>query len=165
MSQPPFLSFLEAVVAKGGFETDDVLAALLPLMKQVLAAHEAGLVAPLNGIQDLVITETGQLRFDPAKAGSAQKNTRKVEALQLPISQAMEVVSESRRTADMDEGTLRVTDLRVGSTETVTKPVFLPNYQSWEHAMGHHDELTDLFSLGLLLGSMACGLDFSDPRE
>ena len=53
--------FLEAGVAKGGFETDDVLAALLPLMKQVLAAHEAGLVAPLNGIQDLVVTEQGQL--------------------------------------------------------------------------------------------------------
>ena len=51
--------FLEAGVAKGGFETDDVLAALLPLMKQVLAAHEAGLVAPLDGIQDLVVTEPG----------------------------------------------------------------------------------------------------------
>ena len=38
-NQPAFLQFLEAGVAKGGFETDDVLAALLPLMKQVLSAH------------------------------------------------------------------------------------------------------------------------------
>ena len=45
-NQPPFLKFLAAGVANGGFETDDTLAALLPLMKQVLAAHEAGLVAP-----------------------------------------------------------------------------------------------------------------------
>jgi len=31
----PFLKFLDAGVSKGGFETDDVLSALLPLMKQV----------------------------------------------------------------------------------------------------------------------------------
>ena len=42
-TQPAFLSFLEAGVGQGGFETDDALAALLPLMKQTLAAHQAGL--------------------------------------------------------------------------------------------------------------------------
>ena len=46
--QPPFLKFLETDAAKGGLETDDVLAALLPLMKQVLAgishAHKAGII-------------------------------------------------------------------------------------------------------------------------
>ena len=44
-NQVPFIKFLEAGVAKGGFETDDALSALLPLMKQVLAAHTAGMVA------------------------------------------------------------------------------------------------------------------------
>ena len=55
----PFLQFLRNGVAKGGFETDDVLAAILPLMKQVRAVHEAGLVAPLDGIQHLTIAEQG----------------------------------------------------------------------------------------------------------
>jgi hypothetical protein len=54
--EAPFLKFLEAGLARDGFETDDVLAALLPLMKQVSAAHEAGLVAPLDGIQDLIVS-------------------------------------------------------------------------------------------------------------
>src|SRR5438128_342875 len=98
LKQPPFLKFLEAGVAKGGFETDDVLAALLPLMKQVLAAHEAGLVAPLDGIQDLVVTEAGLLMFGRAKVNSPEKNTGKVEALQSPVSSAVEVIAESRRT-------------------------------------------------------------------
>ena len=57
LAEAPFLAFLEAGIAKGGFETDDVLAALLPLMKQVQAAHEAGLVAPLDGIKHLTIAE------------------------------------------------------------------------------------------------------------
>jgi hypothetical protein len=47
-NQTPFLDFLEAGVGRGGFETDDVLAALLPLMKQVLAAHDAGLRVPFT---------------------------------------------------------------------------------------------------------------------
>src|SRR6266481_8190951 len=149
MSQPPFLKFLEIGVTKGGSETDDVLAALLPLMKQVLAAHEAGLVVPLNGIQDLIIAEQGQLIFVPAKVSSPEKNAAKVEALQSPVSRAVEVVAESRRTADIDQSSLTVSDLGVGTAEGgITRPVFLPNYQSWEQAIGHHDELTDIFSLG-----------------
>ncbi|MGC3960003.1 MAG: DUF4011 domain-containing protein [Verrucomicrobiota bacterium] len=165
-AQPPFLKFLETGVAKGGFETDDVLAALLPLMKQVLAAHEAGLVAPLDGIQDLTLTEASQLLFAPAKVNSPEKNPSKVEALQLSVSSAVEVVGESRRVADVDQSTLTVSDLSVGTTGAdIIKPVFLPDYRGWEHAIGHHDELTDIFSLGLLLASVACGLDFTDAGE
>jgi hypothetical protein len=166
LEQLPFLKFLESGVAKGGFEVDDVLAALLPLMKQVLAAHEAGLVAPLNGIQDLVVTDAGSLMFAPAKVSSPEKNSNKVEAIQLPISSAVEVVAESRRTADIDQASLTVSDLGVGTTASdINKPVFLPHYRSWEQAIGHHDELTDIFSLGMLLASVACGLDFTDPGE
>ena len=165
-SQTPFLKFLEAGEGKGGFETDDVLAALLLLMKQVLAAHEAGLVAPLDGIADLQLAEQGHFVFAPDKVSSPNKNTSKIEALQSPVSQAVEVVAESRRTANIDEGSLAVSDLGVGTGEaTITKPVYLPNYRSWEHVLGHHDELTDIFSLGMLLASLACNLDFTDPED
>src|SRR6266478_2714696 len=108
MPQAPFVEFLEAGAAKGGFETDDVLAALLPLMKQVLAAHQAGLVAPLDGIEDLMVSEQGHLMFAPAKVRSPEKNTAKVDALQSPTSQAMEIVAESRRTTDIDQSSLTV---------------------------------------------------------
>ena len=169
MSNPaenPFLKFLEAGVAKGGFETDDVLAALLPLMRQVLAAHGAGLVAPLDGIKHLTLTEAGHLMFAPAEVSSPEKNTSRVEALLAPVSHGVDVIAESRRTADIDEASLTVSDLGVAAGDAqITKPVFLPGYRSWEHAIGHHDELTDIFSLGMLLASVACGLDFMDAGE
>ena len=44
-TEPPFLTFLRAGLERGSFETDDALAALLPLMRQTLAAHERGTVA------------------------------------------------------------------------------------------------------------------------
>ncbi len=164
--EPPFLKFLEEGVARGGFETDDVLSALVPLMKQTLAAHRAGLVAPLNGITDLTLTADGHLMFDPVKAGPPQKNAARVDALQSPESRAMDIVAESRRTADIDQSSLKVSDLGVNRDDSaITKPMFLPGYRSWEQAVGHHDELTDIFSLGMLLASVACGLDFTDPGE
>ncbi|HEU0037643.1 MAG TPA: DUF4011 domain-containing protein, partial [Verrucomicrobiae bacterium] len=166
VTQPPFLKFLESGIARGGFETDDTLAALLPLMKQVRAAHQAGLIAPLEGIQDLLITEQGALMFAPTKVESPQKNSSKAEELQSPASHAVEVVGESRRTADIDAGSFTVSDLAVATAEgKITRPAFLLNYRSWEHAIGHHDELTDIFSLGLLLASVACSLDFTDAGE
>ncbi len=169
MSHPadhPFRQYLAAGTTKGGFETDDVLAAMLPLMRQVQAAHEAGLVAPLDGLRDVLITEQGQLRFAPARVGSPERNAARVEALQAPVSGAVEVVAQLRRTADLDDAALTVSDLEVGSVDAgITQPVYLPGYRSWEHAVGHHDELTDIFSLGMLLASVACGLDFSDPEE
>jgi predicted DNA-binding WGR domain protein len=162
----PFLKFLEVAESKGGFETDDVLAALLPLMKQVLATHEAGLVAPLDGVRDLLVAEQGHLMFAPAKVSSPEKNTAKAEKIQSPRSQGVDVVAETRRTANIDEGYLAVSDLGVGTAnDEITKPVFLPGYRSWEQAIGHHDELTDIFSLGMLLASVACNLDFTDPSE
>ena len=161
-----FLNFLEAGVAKGGFETDDLLSVMLPLMKQVVAAHQSGLVAPLDGVEDLTITETGHLMFAPAKLTPPEKNLRKVDALQSAINSGVEVVGEMRRTADIDKSSLNVANLRVGSSENgISQPVFLPGYRSWEHAVGHHDQLTDIFSLGLLLGSVACGLNFTEADE
>src|SRR5690348_14935059 len=123
----PFLEFLEEGRARGGFETDDVLAAVLPLMKQVLATHAAGLAAPLEGIQDLSVTEQRHLAFTPAKAGPPQKNTAKVEAVQPPVSRGIEVVGEARRTADLDKGSLLVSDLGVaGTADGISRPVYLP---------------------------------------
>ncbi|HUA66093.1 MAG TPA: AAA domain-containing protein [Alphaproteobacteria bacterium] len=164
--QPPFLKFLEAGVDRGGFETDDVLSALVPLMKQTLATHRAGQVAPLNGIADLSLSAEGHLTFAPDKAAPPQKNASKVEAIQSPQSRAMDIVAEARITADIDQSSLKVSDLGVNKDDSaITKPMFLPDYRSWEQAVGHHDELTDIFSLGMLLASVACGLDFTDPDE
>jgi hypothetical protein len=165
-AQTPFLNLLRSGLEKGGFETDDVLAVLLPLMKQALSVHEAGLVAPLRGIQDLIVAEQGYLTFSPAKAAPPEKNAAKIKAFQSPAGKALDIVAHTERTADIDAGSLQLKDLSVAEGDSaIAKPVFLPGYRSWEHAIGHHDELTDIFSLGMLLASMACGLDFTDASE
>src|SRR5438132_13643847 len=80
LNQSLFLKFLEAGIVKGGFETDDVLAALLPVLKQVLSAHQADLVAPLNGIEVLVVLEEGRLMSARSKGNSYATNNSHFEA-------------------------------------------------------------------------------------
>jgi hypothetical protein len=167
---PTFLTVLHDAIARSGFETEDALAAVLPLMKQVLAAHECGQVAPLDGIGHLLVNEGGCLTFAPEAACAPEKNVARVEELQLPVSHGVEVVAEWRVTADVDRAKATQSNLGVGDGDgdgatSITKPIFLPSYQSWEQLVGHHDELTDIFSLGMILGSLACGLDFTETED
>lgn len=163
---PPFLAFLKRGAEAGGFGTDDVLAALLPLFEQVAAAHQQQRVAPLDGIAALRVEDT-VLAVDPAALHAARKNPVRIEALQKPAAAAaLDVVGESRRTSDIDAGTLDHRDLRIGDPGAeLVRPVYLPGYVTWEHRAGHHDQLTDVFSLGLILASCACSLDFTDPED
>ena len=43
------------------------------------------------------------------------------------------------------------------------RPTWLRGYVCWEHLVEHHDPLTDVYSLGLILASLACSLDLADP--
>ena len=166
MDQPPFLKFLRDGLDRGGFETDDVLAAVLPLMRQVLGVHGTGQVAPLDGVSTLALNDEGQLHFAPHKARAVHKNYARVEVLQRPQGHAVEIVGESAHTVDLDAGAHTVTSAHVGQYgEEITRLVYLPGYTTWEHAIGHHDELTDIFSLGLILASLGCGLDFTEPAD
>lgn len=166
LRQQAFLAFLERGVSQGGFETDDVLAAILPLMKQTLRAHEQGTVAPLDGIRDISVNDQGHLTFPNDKAKPPVRNAGHVEQCQRPFSDAVEVIGCSRQTSDIGQGSFHVEDLNIGTPgDPVLRPIYLPDYTSWEHAIAHHDELTDVFSLGMMLASVACGLDFADGGE
>jgi hypothetical protein len=166
MAESPFLQFLEAGVARGGFETDDALAVVLPLMRQALALHDQGAVAPLEGLAHLRVSEQRRLVFDPAQSAVPRHNSRRVERLQAELSDVVDVAGLSSSDADIDAGSLRMTNLEISASGSeIRRPVYLPGYVSWEHAAGHHDALTDIFSLGMILASVALGLDFTDQTD
>lgn len=161
-----FTTFLQQGVARGGFETDDVLAAVLPLMREVLAIHERGLVAPLRGLAAISVTDERMIALVSLKGIPPERNEARLRDILAPASRGLEVIGEARRETDVDTFEQNSVSLDVGDGDTaITRPVYLPGYTTWEHAIGHHDELTDVLSLGQLLASLACGLDFSDPDD
>jgi hypothetical protein len=133
--------------------TDDVLAMTLPLLEQVVEVHERGGVAPLEGIDDLRVTE-GRLWFELSKARAARFAPDQLERLQRPQARAFDIASNTKRVDDDGEHT--VTDLGIVEPgEKLERPSFMTRYVSWEHEVGHHDPLTDIYVLGLVLASVA----------
>ena len=139
--------------------TDDVLARIMPLFEQVAAVHEANRVAPLEGVEE-VRAVAGRLFFTSA---AAEDPTRDVRVAEYDRQERGALRVEGRFRRDDTEGSA---DLSIGDLETSSdRPVFLPRYVTWEHVMGQHDPLTDIFSLGMIAASVALDADLGDAEE
>ncbi|MDA1163592.1 MAG: AAA domain-containing protein [Planctomycetota bacterium] len=158
-----FLEFLRERTAASGFSTEDALASFLPLMRQCVEAHAADCVAPLDNINYLQV-EGVQLWFEESQLKTPTLQSRMIQKIQQQRARAVEVVSESRAVTDVDR---EWRDLLIGSRDQteIERPVYLPGYVAWEHLIDHHDPVTDVFCLGMILGSLVCGLDLSVDEE
>ncbi len=145
---------IATAVADGGLPTDDVLTAVAPLIRQMMQTHASGFVAPLEGIESLRLN-AGQLFYGLSEQSPLRQEVSAIRDCLLRDTTKLEVVSEQIDASNPE------TDTRVAKSDgEVLRPVYTNGYQSWEHLLGHHDPMTDVFCLGQLLASLACGLDF-----
>ncbi len=160
-----FHEYLRTRLETGGFSTEDTLTSFLPLVREVLDAHAGSLVAPLEGL-DALRVEGPRIWFEEARRVEPRNNIARVRQIEIAGQSSVEIVSEQRRVTDVDEGRDEVVDLAIGERDSaIERPVYLPGYVAWEHQLGHHDPLTDVFGLGMILASLACGMDFTEPEE
>jgi predicted DNA-binding WGR domain protein len=163
----PFIDFLPAAFDKGDYSTDDSIAFVMPLFREVLSFHEAGLVGPFEREDALFLTE-GLLDIDETFAHAPVQAVYRVQALAPQLrSRSFEVVEKIRLLADAGADTMNAESLQVHTDprEPLLYPAYLPGYCSYEQLLGHHDPQTDIFCLGLVLGSMAMGLDLYDTED
>jgi len=162
-----FKKFLRTAWDNGDYTTDDVIAFVLPLFQEVCGLHEKGLVAPFGNEEALFLTEQA-LDIDEQLAYAPVHNLDRVLALFPEVqSRNFEVVGKIKLSADTGDGALSREDLQVhvDFQQPLTYPAYIPGYQSFEQILGHHDPLTDIFCLGLILGSIALGLDLYEPDD
>jgi hypothetical protein len=140
--------------------TDDLVAAVLPLFKQVRSQHEQGHVAPLDGVNELRLHEGRELWFDAANAQLPCSELDALSRIDRPQYDGIDVSGEVdvREAGDRTD----VANRRIAERGQVPdQPLFYLDYTSWEMVAGHHDALTDIFALGMILGSLATRLDFT----
>ena len=160
-----FQEFLRRRLETGGFSTEDALASFLPLVREVLESHAAGRVAPLEGLAALHVDGV-RIWFEEAQRQEPRLNRAALNRIEATGPLAVTIIAETRLTAEIDQDEDAVIDLSIGDRSAdVVRPVYLPGYVTWEHQVGYHDPLTDVFSLGMILASLACGLDFADPEQ
>ncbi|MET9275314.1 AAA domain-containing protein [Kribbella sp. NPDC003557] len=153
-------------VSQGGLGNDALLAAVLPLFHETAAVHERGLVAPLRGLDRIVVDEQNRLGFAPEDAGRPKPATREIDVRQGKRPSAVEVVAQRQADYDLGEsGGRETTVVPEPVPDAITAPTLVAGWQSWEHVVGHHDQLTDIFSLGQLLLALGCGLDLSRTAD
>jgi ABC-type iron transport system FetAB ATPase subunit len=157
-------SFLRERIPAGPLGSDELLHLLLPLFEQVAQAHRDGKIAPLDGIVALRVAE-GRAFFSISALASAKGRSSVLRELERDESRALDIVSYAQ-VDETEPGGPRFTDLSIRKDDApLTRPVFLLGYRCWEHEVGHHDPVTDIFSLGLLLASFACAVDLRDPDD
>jgi DNA polymerase III delta prime subunit len=162
-----FRQFLETAFDKGEYANDDVIAFVMPLFKEVLGFHEDKKVGPFEKEEALFITESC-LDIDENFAHNAVAAKDKLATLfEKERSQFFDIVGHVQINSDVEEGTVKVEDrhIHLDSNEPLSGPAFLRGYNCFEILLGHHDEQTDIFCMGLVLGSMALGLDLYDEED
>ena len=163
----PFKEFLLTAFEKGDYTTDDVIAFVLPLFSEVLSFHESGKVGPFEREDALFLTEH-HLDIDEDSAHAPSYALARVSAL-FPREQSrhFEVVGKMKIRTDTGEGSTELENLQVFTeiNKPLEYPAYIPGYQCFECLLGHHDPQTDIFSLGLILGSIALGLDLYEIED
>ncbi|RYZ56444.1 MAG: DUF4011 domain-containing protein [Sphingobacteriales bacterium] len=156
-----FQQYLQAAFTTGQLSTDEVIEFVLPLFEEVLGFHEAGQVGSFNLPETVFLTD-GRLDIDENYTHAPSSNLPAVQKL-LDAEAIQGYVVTGRVLIDFDVTTAAssITNLEVqtGSGQNLPYPAYLPGYKCYEMLLGHHDARTDIFCLGLMLGSVVMGLD------
>lgn len=161
-----FIDFLNEKIEHGGFQNDDAIATILPLLQEVLTFHEQGKVAPIEGLKHILITND-LLDVDENFILPPSFNYSKLEEISQPITAAFTIVDETKQTTNIEKSSIEVSNLSIQleKDKEITRLVYLPGYVSYESLINHHDALSDIFILGLVLGSLVSGLDLNEEDD
>ena len=154
---------LRAVLSDGKqLSPDDLVHAMLGLMRQVADLHARGRVAQI-ALDAVVENDDGQLALADPAGVPPRANLKAIHEIQPQVSSALKMVGNYRVTQDEERGA-KVDDLSVldGDEIEIKNPVYVTRLRNWESELGHHDEITDVFLLGMVMASLACGFDPSE---
>ncbi|QEH42402.1 AAA domain-containing protein [Chitinophaga sp. XS-30] len=153
--------FLQTAFQHGAYTTDDIIATVLPLFNTVQSIHDAGMVAPFDH-DDIIQAQGRTLTIDTAIAHPGQEAQDKLDALTGSQHPHFRVVDKVKVLAD-DNGSFSLL-VHKDLQQPLRHAAYIPGYRSYEMLLGHHDEQTDIFCLGLVLASVAFGLDLRTPE-
>ncbi|MFM2358024.1 MAG: hypothetical protein RLY16_16, partial [Bacteroidota bacterium] len=161
-----FSDFLQHAFDQGNYATDDVIAFITPLIEEIISFHETGMVAPFEQPTSLFINQqrldiNENLAHRPTHANAALK-----QMFVGVTSKNFDITGAAKLETEVAVGQSNWQDLQIHlSDEKPTIPAYIKGYQCFEMTVGHHDAQTDIFCVGLILGSMALSLDLNDTDD
>lgn len=151
------LPFIAECDTQGGLRTGDVIAVAMPFLEDLHRLHLEGRVARLRNTEAIGVQE-GRLFLLPEATAAPISRAH----LLFPKPENEGPVVVTRETVELMDGDTykgqRNALVHDGSAP-LTKPRYIVGYSTWELELGHHDPLTDIHQCGLVLASLAFGLD------
>lgn len=147
------------------FPPDDLVYAMMGLLHQVAELHAQGRVANIS-LDTVSQLENGQLALTALDGMKPKGNMYAIHDVQPQVSSALKLVGNYRVTQGGERGR-KIDDLSVidGNDLDIDSPVYITRLRNWENELGHHDEITDVFQLGMIMAALSCGLDFAEHSE
>ena len=165
-----FFSLLDEVKDHGGSTTPDFIARVLPLLEKAHFLRERNLVLGIYSIDSVeyngrvLVTESEGKNF--TQSSKVFKKPKQRYAVEVSVNYK-EASSPDPLDAPDDYGD-RLYDhdaIHKDLDVPISKPVYLPHYKTWDFETGHYDPITEIFTLGFILASVAYGIDFRDVEE
>ncbi|QEC69329.1 DUF4011 domain-containing protein [Panacibacter ginsenosidivorans] len=162
-----FQQYLQSAFTTGPWSTDEVIEFVLPLFEEVLSFHDNGQVGSFEKPETIFLTD-GRLDIDETFTHAPVSDLKTVKKL-LEYQQIHGYTITERVLLDDDLGNNRTVavnlHVQTNPNDELKHPVYLPGYQCYELKAGHHDAQTDIFCLGLILGSVVMGLDLYEVED
>lgn len=162
-----FQQYLQSAFTTGPWTTDEVIEFVLPLFEEVASFHENNQVGSFEN-PDTIFLTNGRLDIDENYTHDPINNIAAIRKL-MDYQQIHGYTITERVLVDEDVSQYKnvVVNLQVQTNpnEEIKLPVYLPGYQCYEMKAGHHDAQTDIFCLGLILGSIVMGLDLYNMED
>ncbi|MDT0594864.1 AAA domain-containing protein [Glaciecola petra] len=150
----------------GALPDNDLVHMFAPLMREIAHLHNQHLVAKVHP-RNIFEHQDGSLYLINPDGFSMQTNPRALTKVQAKNDSALKVLGNLSVTSGHEFGA-EIEDLDVKrdtDIDKIEKPIYLTGYLSWENKLAHHDELTDIFNLGLIMAAAACNLDLNDNND
>lgn len=145
---------------------DSIVSMVLPLFQSVVTIHQNGKVigAP---IYNYVVVDEDTFDLDNYSGVEPILNKSEIEKLFTTDVKSFTVSGQLRTITEINESGQSTHEIAVldSNTTEIKFPVYLTLYQCYETRLGHHDALTDLFCLGMVLAGVALQLDFNQKEE
>jgi len=161
-----FYRFLSENLQKGGFTNDDAVSVTLPMLKIVAGIHDEGKVADLRDIANVLVDDD---KLNISRIGRhPSNNSYKFLHFFNSKSKAFDISEVYTKKVEIGGDTNdEISDESVilGLVEKVSKPAYLLNFHCFEFDFEHHDALSDIYVLGMILASVSLNFDFSKDDD
>ena len=157
-------SYIRLACEESAFTGEDIVGIFTPILVQMERLHPQNQICLTRGLESFTVNDADRLRIDEELLQDTRINLQEVIKLLPDESGSFDIVSEQQMTSDLSNNMTQWDDQNTTDSipEKILAPMFIPAYKSYESILGHHDQMTDLQVLGLIMASLIFSINLTE---